>query len=364
MVTIKDLAKAAGVSPAAVSKALHGHPDISQATRQRILALAAEMNYRPNVLARSLVKQRTTTLGLFVLSRGSEGFLGQFAGPIIGGLMDCATAYGYDIVLFSTPGNGPARGLDADGTAGGEPPASPPPVSHVSYLDLCRERQVEGALILGLRLDDPALPELRESPLPLVLHDVALTGPHVSCIGCDNSHSTFEAVSFLLKLGHRRIGFINGHAQAAVSRERLEGYRQALQAFGVEPDPCLEAAGDFSQESGYRAAAALLELRPRPTALMAASDLMAIGALEALRVQALRVPEDVSLVGFDDIPAAQHLQPPLTTVRQDRYQTGWLAGKTLIEATQGKMVPARIVVPAQLVIRQSTASPAAEARSA
>lgn len=335
-ITIKDIARVVGVSPTAVSRALNNYPDVGEETRRRILKVAEEMNYHPNAIARGLVRNKTDTIGLFVLGRSQAGFSDPFAFEVIIGVMEAVSAAGYDLVLFGAGGPG----------------ARP-----ISYVKKSRERRVDGVVIMGLRTDDPQLPGLSSLGMPCVLVDVDVEAPGVGFVGSDNIAGAKRAVEYLVSLGHGRIAFLNGHARATVSRERLQGYRLALMESGLENRPDYVVEGDFSAESGRRAADVLfgggVEPAERPTAVFAASDLMAIGLMQAAREMGLSVPGDLSVVGFDDIGMASMVEPPLTTVRQSRHLLGTNGARLLIEALEKGRAPERLRLVTELVIRGS-----------
>ncbi|BAS25937.1 LacI family DNA-binding transcriptional regulator [Limnochorda pilosa] len=339
--TIKDIAERAGVSTAAVSKALNGKPDVSETTRARVWEAARALDYQPNSLARGLVSRRTGTVGLFFLDRDTRGFSHPFAAQVISGLLDTLTTRGYHCVLFSTPGNPHATGEPA------------------SYLSLCRQWQVEGAAFMGLRLNDPALRELARSELPVITIDVPLEGPRSTMVGVDNRRAQREAVAYVASLGHRRIAFVNGHLQAAVSLERLAGFREGLADAGLTGPDEWTVASDFTEGGGYAATRALLRRADRPTAILYASDLMALGGYRAAREAGLAIPRDLSIVGFDDIDQASRMDPPLTTVHQERYELGRSAARALLEALDHGRSRAWVPVPWWLERRASCGPPAA-----
>lgn len=339
--TIKDIAALAGVSTATVSKALNNKPDVSAATRARVWQAARALNYQPNSLARGLVSQRSGTVGLFFLDRDTQGFSHPFAAQVISGLLDTLTTRGYHCLLFSTPGN----------------PATPG--KPVSYLGLCRQWQVEGAAFMGLRVSDPALEELATCELPLVSIDVPLPAPRATLVGVDSRQAQREAVAYVVSLGHRRIAFVNGHMEAPVSQERLDGFRDGLAAAGLTTADSWLITADFTEEGGYQATRALIHQPDRPTAILYASDLMAIGGYRAAREAGLAIPKDLSIVGFDDIDQASRLDPPLTTIHQERYELGRSAARALLDALDHGAVLARVQVPWWLERRASCGPPAA-----
>ncbi|MDK2931623.1 MAG: hypothetical protein PWR07_1754 [Bacillota bacterium] len=346
-VTIKDIAKIVGVSPTAVSRALNGHRDIGEETRAKIKRVAQELGYRRNAIARGLVTRKTDTIGLFVLGRGATGFGDPFAYEVILGVMDTVSAAGYDLVLYGV--GGPSNRGRCDGA---------------SYVGKCKERRVDGVIMMGLRTDDPQYRSLGDLDVPCVLIDVAPPQDGIGFVASDNVLGAKNATEHLLSLGHRRIAMLNGHAHATVSAERLEGYKIALMNAGIAYDPALTFEGDFSSDSGARAAEYFMALPRdmRPTGVVAASDVMAIGLMQMLKAMGMRVPQDVSVVGFDDIPSAAHVDPPLTTVRQARYDLGATAARMVLQRLEeGRsgmaFPPPGFRLATNLIVRSSTAPP-------
>ncbi|MCR4402019.1 MAG: LacI family transcriptional regulator [Firmicutes bacterium] len=353
-VTIKDIAKIVGVSPTAVSRALNDHRDIGEETREKIKRVAQELGYRRNAIARGLVTKKTDTIGLFVLGRGPTGFGDPFAYEVILGVMDTVSAAGYDLVLYGV--GGPSEGGRPNGRS-----------CVRSYVGKCKERQVDAVIMMGLRTDDPQYRSLSELDVPCVLIDVAPPGDGIGFVASDNVLGSKTATEHLISLGHRKIGMLNGHAHATVSGERLEGYKIALMNAGIPYDPALTFEGDFSSECGAQAAEYFMMLPrdTRPTAVVAASDLMAIGLVQTLKAMGLSIPQDVSVVGFDDIPSASHVDPPLTTVRQARYDLGATAARMVLGRLQdgrsGNAFPAPgFRLATNLIVRGSTAPPRSE----
>lgn len=332
--TIKDVAKAAGVSITTVSRVLNQYSDVNPKTRVKVLKVVEQLGYRPNSVARSLVMNRTNTVGLVVsdLSRSRNGH--HFMFEVLCGINDRVQELGYDLVLFST-----------STTAQKKTP----------YMDFVRQRRVDGVLMMGIRLDDPYTQEVVESSVPSVLIDVPLTSETCSYVSTDNVCGARLAVEHLIGLGHRRIGFVNGHAQAAVSQDRLQGYRMALEAGGLDYNPELVFYGNFEQLDGAAGVAELMERFADLSAVFFASDLMALGALKYMQNQGLRVPEQLSIVGYDDIELAALMQPMITTVRQKRYEMGRSAAEALIRILEQSEKGRGIILPPELVVRETTA---------
>jgi LacI family transcriptional regulator len=333
MATIKDIAKKAGVSITTVSRALNGYDDVSEETRRKIRQIAEELSYSPNVLARSLVSRRTHTIGLILSDINRAGAKDSFAYELLCGINDRAGELNYDLLLFST---------------------SPTKQMEKSYHALCKERKVDGAILSGLRLDDPYLQEvIQQESFPCVLIDIPETGANVGHVTSDNRNGALLAVRHLLENGHRRIAMINGHDQAHVSRERLEGYREALEKSGLPFEPELVFDGGFTEEGGAEATYQILLKHPDVTAIFCASDLMALGAMRALERMGRKVPDDVSIVGFDDINIAAYCSPKLTTIRQDKYELGYQAAQLLIDMLENRTKNRKILLSNQLIIRES-----------
>jgi LacI family transcriptional regulator len=323
MTTIQQLAAQSGVSVATVSRALNGSPEVSEATRLRILELARELDYTPSAAARTLVSRRSHVVGVVLeTGPGHPDLLHPFFQEVLVGLKHGAGRLGYDLLLFASeePGNG----------FGG---------TH-SYLRRAGHHGVDGAIIMGFDGRDPEIEKLASSQLPCIAVDADLAG---------------LAVRHLCELGHERIATITGALATPPGVDRLEGYRDELVALGLERREEYVVEGDFYDESGYRGTRALLELDEPPTAIFAASDLMAAGALRAANELSVRVPEDVAVVGFDDIGLASLIQPQLTTVRQDMHALGEAAANGLARMIEDpESQPARELVPTRLVVRASS----------
>ncbi|MFC4775833.1 LacI family DNA-binding transcriptional regulator [Paenibacillus sp. GCM10023252] len=334
MTTIKDIARAAKVSVTTVSRALNGYSDVNETTRVKIRTIADQLGYSPNMAARSLVSKKTKTLGLLLSNVTRDSSKDNIAFEVLCGMNDRAGELDYDLVLFST---------------------TPQKQKMKSYKTLCEERGVDGVIIMGIRLDDPYLKEIVSSSIPCVLIDIPLEGPNVSYVTSDNTKGAFLAVQHLIDHGHRHIGLINGHAQADVSLLRLEGYRQALKESGLSFDSSIVLDGSFSEGGGEDAARRLLQTHPEVTALFCASDLMALGAMKGVKGLGKRVPEDISIIGFDNIGLTGYCTPALTTVHQDKYGMGHHAAQVLIDMLEGREVEHHLVLPTELMIRESVA---------
>ena len=337
-VTIRELAHLSGVSIGTVSRALNGYTDVNEETRERIIRLAQELDYTPAAAARSLVTQRSHVVGVFLeTGEGHPDLQHPFFHEVLVGLKHEIGAGGYDLLLFASehPGNG---------------------YGDHSYLKRARHHSVEGVVLMGVDAEDDEVRRLTRSGLPCVGVDVALSGPATEYVMSDNPRGAALAVEHLHDLGHRRIATITGLIETRPGADRLKGYRDALRARGLAFRDEYVAYGDFYVESGRRAMADLLSLDEPPTAVFAASDMMALGAIRAVGDAGLNVPADVSVIGFDDIQLADHMNPPLTTVRQDKAGLGVAAGTALVRLIDGKPddVTQSTVLPVELVRRGST----------
>lgn len=304
--TLRDVARLSGFSVTTVSRALNGHSDVNEETRAKIEEVARQLHYYPNRVAQQLVTKKANVIGLYSLDR--ETFQNQFITLMISGMMDEATKHDFNLLLFTTQRLKTAEEV----------------VSH------CTHRGLGGAVISGLRMNEPLISDLPKTDFPIVLIDVPIAGPKATYISVNNVLGATQAIDHLVGLGHKRIGFINGHNEAWVSQQRLLGYKQGLGKHNLAYKATCVFEGDFSKESGRQGARILLSQHPEITAIFVASDLMAAGAVEELQSMGLKVPDEISVVGFDDQDFCTHVSPSLTTVRQDMYRFGRKAAQELI----------------------------------
>lgn len=330
--TIKDIAKAANVSVTTVSRALNNYSDVNPETKKKIMQIANELGYNPNIAARSLIVKKTKTLGLLLSGVTRYSVKDNIAFEILCGINDRSGELNYDPVLFSTTSQKQRM---------------------KSYKSLCLERGVDGVIIMGLRLDDPYLQEIIDSSIPCVLIDIPLEGKRVGYVSADNVNGADRATEYLINKGHRKIGMINGHAQASVSNERLEGFRKALEKHQIDFREDLIVDGGFSEQGGTEAAIRLITMHPDLTAIFCASDLMAIGAMQGLKHIGKYVPDDISIIGFDDIIISSYCSPALTTIQQSKYEMGYYAAQMLIDMLEGRNVDTHVTLHSQLVERES-----------
>lgn len=309
MATIKDIAKAAGVTPGVVSRALNNKPGVKQSTRERILKIAQEMRYYPNTAARSLVTRRTDAIGV-VMADISEPYYSQ----TIKGMEYAAINAGVTL-LFSNS------------------------YEYVEQTDVLRKmvlgNRVDGLVIMGSNIEEKRfVTSLLEQDIPFVLVERNFPDPNVNCVWVDNTLGAYMATKLLIDKGHRKIGHIAGRVQFQVALDRIKGYRQALEEAGIEFSEDIIVPGDFVTQGGYQA---MKQLLPKEcTAVFCANDAMAYGALQAIAEAGLQVPDDIAVIGFDDLEFSALTNPPLTTVHQPRYEIGRKSMEILLSVLQKK----------------------------
>lgn len=330
--TIRDLAQRSGVSIATVSRALNGYADVNAETRQRIIKLARELDYSPSEAARTLVRQRSQMIGVvWDLSYHRPDLQHPFLQEVLIGLKQGLGAQGYDLLLLSTFG---PRGK--------------------SYVKRSKQHRVDGVVVMGVDEHTDEIQELVQSDVPCVAIDLEVAGPRTTYVTSDNVQGARSAVRHLHDLGHRAIATITGPTVMRPGAERLVGYRDAVAELGLAARPDYIVEGDFYHDTGQAAMHRLLELADPPTAVFAASDMMAMGAIRAAAEAGRRVPQDIAIVGFDDIVAASLVQPRLTTVRQDKDGFGAAAAHALIGIIEHpELAPPIVTLPTELVVRES-----------
>ena len=331
--TSADVAARAGVSRTTVSFVLNERVDVKipRETRQRVVEAAAELGYSPNVSARRLAGGRSHVIALVLRQSPEQVASDAVLAETLRGLSSAARAGGFRVMVEL---------LEPDG-------------ADSSYSALLRAQHADGLIISGPRSDDPSLRELVRDEFPVVIQG-SLADVRVQSVDVDNVAGARGAVEHLLALGHRRIACItNARLVYTAAQERLAGYTQALTSAGIRIERELIAEADFDAPSGH---VAMAELIGRTTfdAAFVASDVVALGAIGALREAGLKVPDDVSIVGFDDIPLAAYFDPPLTTVRLPAFELGQAAGLALMERLADRANPHRTLLPTELILRGST----------
>ncbi|KPV53692.1 hypothetical protein SE17_08170 [Kouleothrix aurantiaca] len=330
--TIEEIASLAQVSRSTVSRVLNEHPNVRASVRERVLQVISEQNYAPRAAARSLANNRTQSLCFLFPNKTSSVFEDPFFAMLMQGMLEVANRRGYFVMLSAVA----------------------PDMEQDFYRKVLRSRPFDGLIMLASVEDDPLLPMLLRDRMPFVLCERHPYLRNVSWIEIDNRESAREAVLHLLKLGHRRIGTITGPLNTSSGVERRDGYKQALLEHGIGIAPELIIEGDYHPDGGFAGMQRLLQLPDPPTAMFIASDLMAIGAMRALRAAGLRVPHDTAIVSFDDLPAARFADVPLTTVHQPIRDIGLNATDILIDQLeQQDFTPTFRRMPTKLIIRDS-----------
>lgn len=341
MSTINDVARHAGVSAMTVSRVINNSGYTSRPTRERVERAIAELGYVPNALARQLRSRSTNTLALVVSDISNPFFT-----TIARGVEDTASAHGFAVMFCNTDES---------------------EEEEARYLRLLIERQVDGVLLVPAGGSDKSLAMLRAHGTPTVVIDRRVPARRVDSVRSDSEAGAHALTRHLIQLGHRRIAVLSGRRAVSTSVDRVAGCRRALEEAGLELDPDLVIYGDYNfgernQSDGHRMAQRVLAVSPRPSAVFAANNFIAFGAIRAIREAGLRVPDDVSVVAFDDLPAEWVMEPFLTVVAQPAYEIGRRAAELMLERLAGtRTVDGEdVILPTELITRRSSAAPRIE----
>lgn len=332
MSTIKDVAARAGVSFTTVSHVLNETRPVSADARRRVLAAVEEIGYLPSAVARSLRKSETKIIGVLVPNVDNP-----FFAELVVGVEECCRQAGFSVFLCNSDNN---------------------PKRQQQYMRTLLEKRVDG-MLLSSAGDATALARIfKLATVPAVTVDRVVADARADRVSVDNLDGAYKAVRHLVELGHKRIACISGPAEFDVTRERVQGWRRAQEEAGFQADESLLLESDFSSSGGYEAARRLLGEHPEMTALFASNDLMALGALRAAAERGVRVPQQLSVVGFDDIELSSYVYPGLTTVGCSIRELGREAGRVLIDRIENPGAPLKDVqLTPRLVLRESTAAP-------
>jgi LacI family transcriptional regulator len=329
MATIREVAESAGVSYATVSHVINNTRFVTKETRERVLAAMTALNYRPNALARSLRRGKTNTIGL-VLPDSANPFFAEISRSI----EDEAFKRGYSVFLCNTE-------LDTQ--------------RELFYVDVLSNKQVDGIIFVAAGDQPDSLDYLLRENMPVVLIDRNLPNVQVDVVLTDHQLGGYLATKHLIELGHQRIACIAGPSSITPSAERITGYQKALEEAGLPCDEKLIIRGDYHAQSGMDVTNAILKMTPRPTAIFALNDLMALGALRAASEAGYSVPKDIAIVGYDDLELSRFTSPPLTTISQPKKEISTQAVRLLVQRMSGKsQSPSRVVLPPELIVRRST----------
>ncbi|HMN60118.1 MAG TPA: LacI family DNA-binding transcriptional regulator [Anaerolinea sp.] len=329
MPTIQDVARLAGVAPITASRAISRSGYVSEDVRQRVQRAAAELGYVPNTLARSLRSHRTHTLALILTD-----ITNPFFTTVARGVEDAASDAGYMVMFCNTDEN---------------------EAEEQKYLQMLLEKRVDGLLLVPARGGLESVAAAQAQKIPVVVIDRRAPGCQADVVRCDSAGGAYDLGRLLAGLGHQRIALLNGPRDVSTAADRAEGFARAMRESGLA-DGMLALEGRFTQASGAEMTREALSREPRPTALIAANNFIAIGALNALREMGLRIPEDVALAGFDDLPPALVTFPFLTVAAQPAYEMGRRAASLLIDRLEGRVEAecSEIVLPTELIVRASS----------
>ncbi|MGF1684790.1 HTH-type transcriptional repressor PurR [Photobacterium minamisatsumaniensis] len=329
MATIKDVARMAGVSTTTVSHVINKTRFVAEATQKKVLSAVDELNYAPSAVARSLKCNTTRTIGMLV-TKSTNPFFAE----VVHGVEEYCYGAGYTLILCNTEGN-----LE----------------KQRDYLRMLAEKRVDGLLVMCSDLDENLLGLLeRQKDLPMVVMDWGPESPHTDKIQDNAELGGYVATKFFIEHGHQAIGCLTGHSDKAACRERLKGFKKAMSEADLEVHPDWVLEGDFECESAVEAAEKFIAMDKRPTAIFCFNDIMAMGMISTFSQAGIRVPEDISIIGYDNIDLAPYFSPPLTTIHQPKRRLGKTAIEILLERVKDKDHEHRIfeMIP-ELVIRKS-----------
>lgn len=328
MATIKDVAKAAGVSVSTASYAMNGSSKISEATRAKVLEAARQLNYQKNGLATDLKRSSTKTIALIL-----NDLSGPYYSELIRGVQETALENGYDLIACSSFGG-------KESTA-------------IKFL---REKRVDGVIVSAHNLHDEPIVESARQSFPVVVLDRQLQGEHIYNVLVDNEQGGYKATEHLIQCGCKQISYISGASNSYDHKLRFQGFMRALADYGLEYSPKMNISGKFTIDGGYMATKLLIAQRNLPEGIFYANDEMAVGGLKAFEEAGIRVPEDISIIGFDDIFLAEHVNPPLTTIRQPKYEAGALAAHLIMKLLDEQQLDHDYMLPTELIVRRSCRS--------
>ena len=332
MSSIKDVAHLAGVSTATVSRVLNKHPYVRQDVRTRVLAAVEQLDYRPSSIARNMRRQSAKILGIII-----PDIENPFFTAVVRGIEDLAMQHEFKVFLCNSDRN---------------------PEKEKMYIALLAMERISGAIILPYHAD--SLQPLIKLNIPFVFVNQTLPGLKTDAVVLDNFSGAYQATKHLIDLGHTRIGLVNAPLNRPVEKQRLIGYQKALLDSGIDVDENIIVSGEFSAEKAELATDQLLEMPNPPTAIFSLNNNLTLGALRSIYHHGLKIPQDVSVVGFDDMPWLSFFTPPITVVQQPIYQIGECAARLLISRIEKdrERQPETVVLSPTLIIRKSTAPPA------
>lgn len=328
--TLDDIARLSGVSRSTVSRVINADPNVKERTRDKVQEVIQSLNFQPNMAARGLAAGSTRVIGLVIPQGVSSIFSDPYFSLVIQGVSSACNHLGYSIMLW----------------------LAEPQYERKTIGQILNNSLIDGVIILAMLLDDPLIDHLFESNRPFMTIGRHPTNEKINYVDVDNRAGAYQAVSFAIRSGHHRVALIGGPRNMVSGQDRYQGYLDALHEYGLPMMPELITEGDYSDAGGYEAMKRLLSFRP--DAVFAASDVMAFAAIRAIQEECLSVPEDIAIVGFDDIPPAATSKPALTTVRQPILQSGKIVAEMLIDRIEHPDPQSHcVILPTELVIRSS-----------
>ncbi len=328
MVSLKDISSKCGFSVATVSKALNGHKDISEKTKKLIQQTANEMGYFPNSSARALKMNKSYNIGVLFVDAANSGLTHDYFASILDSFKTTVEKYGYDMTFI----NGRKHRKD-----------------RMSYLDCCRSMQVDGVVIACVKFDDPEVVELAKSEIPIVTVDYIFNDR--MAVLSDNVRGVEELVKYIYECGHTKIAFIHGEGYLSISRARLASFYKTTEELGITiPEEYIREVPYRNTEATSIVTSELLDLEDPPTCIMFSDDFASIGGINIIKAKGYKIPEDISVTGYDGIKLAKYINPPLVTINQDTSKMGRIAAEKLIELIekQKTTIIDRFVIPGEL----------------
>ncbi|WP_186576380.1 LacI family DNA-binding transcriptional regulator [Aquibacillus kalidii] len=333
MPTIYDIAKKAGVSAATVSKVLNGRSDVGKRTIEKVKRITEELGYHPNSIARGLATKKSKTVGVFFEDHLNTGFRHPFLQDILASFKDVIGEHGYDLVFFTN--NHPDNQVE-------------------TFEARARNRNVDGLFLLGVPRTDPNLDTIANSDIPCMSIDLDLIGPRANYLSSDNFGGAMSAVDYLVEMGHEDIAYISDIFSTKPGHDRLVGFKKGMEKHGLQVKHNWIELSNFSEQGGYISTIKLLQDASHPTAIFCAGDMMAIGAMRAIKEKGLKIGEDISVIGFDDISLLSYVNPSLTTIRQKKEIMGETAARELLKLmTDSNYGASPFTIETELVIRNT-----------
>jgi DNA-binding LacI/PurR family transcriptional regulator len=333
-ITIKEVAKLAGVSPSTVSRVISDSPRISDETKQTVREIMDKLGYHPNAIARSLVNKATNTIGIVMPQSTERAFLNPFFPQALSGVSAAAHEQGYCILLST--GKSEKEQLE-------------------SIQSIVMGGRVDGVIIMYSSVDNEVMDALEKLRTPIVVIGKPLKSKATLYVDNDNVEASFSVTEKLIKNGHKRIAFISGSFRLVVSLDRLDGYMNALKKYEISfTKEYIVELSEFIKEGAYERTKQLLNLQERPTALVVTDDVMAFGAMDAIKESGLSIPEDIEVMSFNNVPSAELTSPSLTSVDIDAFALGYESSKLIIEKIRGEAKRDRVIVPTNIIYRESS----------